>query len=103
MLPDCKHTGIRKAFQQIRVVLLFLHLGEKFLHLELSINMAGDHVPGFASLKFVHGGLLCLHRVGQGHKDELMSQAVHDASINEHFFAGDVLIVPFVVIQKVIG
>mgnify|MGYP006924436351 CR=1 FL=1 len=64
--------------------------------------MTRDHISGFASLKFEHVGLLLLNRVGQRHEDSIMTQAVHDASIDVHLSGGDVLLVLFVVNDKVL-
>ena len=53
-------------------------------------------------MKFEHVGLLLLNRVGQRHEDSIMTQAVHDASIDVHLSGGDVLLVLFVVNNKVL-
>ena len=42
-----------EACQLVRVVLLVLNIGKQFVHLKLSIDMAGDNVSGLALLKFV--------------------------------------------------
>ena len=51
----------------------------------------------------MYGGLLHLNCAGHGHEDELMPQAVHDASFAEDLPARDVLLVPVVVNEKFMG